>query len=296
MTDPDKSKKFMLLTDPVLEKYGVKIFVMREDLTHPVAGGNKFRKLKYNLERAKSENKTTLVTFGGAWSNHIAATAFAGKENGFKTIGIIRGEKTEPLNLTLKRASGCEMKLIYMDRASYRDKEAALEVALRNHDKAEYYVIPEGGSNYEGYRGCVEITSEIDFDFNYICTPCGTGTTLAGIASSLNGNQKAIGFSVLKNNPGTMKNVADFLKQDNLQASILNLQYFNDYHFGGYAKSTSELDHFVKRFVEINKIAIEPVYTGKMFFGIYDLVKKGFFKKGDVVIAVHTGGLQYFTP
>lgn len=287
------SEKFKLLTDVVLNKSGVEIFVMREDLVHPIVGGNKFRKLKYNIEKAKAENKTTLITFGGAYSNHIAATAYAGKENGLKTIGIIRGEKTEPLNLTLKRAVKCGMKLIYVDRTTYRDKEATLDIVMKNRHRKKYYIIPEGGNNYEGFKGCTEIVNDIDFDFDYICVPCGTGTTLAGIAFSLKPHQKAIGISVMKNNPEIMENVKHLLKQTNFQFSKSNFQYFDEYHFGGYAKSPSELDEFIKRFIALNKIEIEPVYTGKMFFGLYDRIKKNFFKKGAVIIAIHTGGLQY---
>ncbi|MEO5569933.1 MAG: pyridoxal-phosphate dependent enzyme [Bacteroidia bacterium] len=287
MSIPQNANKFTRLTDPVLQKYGVKVFVMRDDLMHPVTGGNKFRKLKYNLKKAKAENKTTLVTFGGAWSNHIAATAYAGKEYGFRTIGIIRGEKTDPLNLTLERASEGGMELLFVDRTTYRDKELALKSALKNRNTKDFYFIPEGGSNYEGFKGCCEITKEIDFDFNYICCPCGTGTTLAGIASSLKENQKALGFSVMKNNFSIEEQVKQF--------SLLQSSYtlFYEYHFGGYAKSTPELEEFVERFTETNKIEIEPIYTGKMFFGIYDLILKGFVKKGEIVVAVHTGGLQY---
>jgi 1-aminocyclopropane-1-carboxylate deaminase len=290
---PANSEQFTLLTDAALNKSRVKIFVMREDLVHPIVGGNKFRKLKYNLIKATAENKTTLVTFGGAFSNHIAATAFAGKENGFKTIGIIRGEKTESLNLTLKRAAACGMQLIFIDRTTYRDKEAALNVALKNHETKNYYIIPEGGNNAEGFRGCAEIVNDIHFDFDYICLPCGTGTTLAGITSSLKPHQKAIGISVMKNNPEIMENTKQLLKQANLQSSIFNIQYFDDYHFRGYAKATMELDEFVKHFTGVNKIEIEPIYTGKMFFGLYDLIKKHHFKKSAVIVAVHTGGLQY---
>ncbi|MEP7168966.1 MAG: pyridoxal-phosphate dependent enzyme [Bacteroidota bacterium] len=290
MFQEDKSKKFTLLFDCVLDKSGVKIFVMREDLSHPIVGGNKFRKLKYNLEKAKAENKTTLVTFGGAFSNHIAATAFAGKENGFKTIGIIRGEKTEPLNLTLKRAIECGMKLIFIDRTTYRDKEKALNVVLKYHRRKNYYIIPEGGNNYEGFNGCTEIAREIDFDFNYICVPCGTGTTLAGIASSLKEHQKAIGISVMKNNYSIDENVKQFCKNQS------SYQIFHDYHCGGYAKANPDLIEFMRHFIVTQAVGIECIYTGKMFYGIFDLAyNKGIFKKDDVIVAVHTGGLQYLS-
>jgi 1-aminocyclopropane-1-carboxylate deaminase/D-cysteine desulfhydrase-like pyridoxal-dependent ACC family enzyme len=287
MSDHKSPIKFSLLEDPFIKKNDVQVIVMREDLKHPVTGGNKFWKLKYNIEKAKTEKKTTLVTFGGSFSNHIAATAFAGRENGFDTVGIIRGEAIHPLNITLKRAVECGMKLIYVDRTLYRDKSAALQTALKNQSVKNYYVIPEGGSNYEGFKGCVEISGEIKCDFNYICVPCGTGTTLAGIATSLKEHQQAIGISVMKNNYSIDQNTKLFC---NKQSSYT---IFHDYHFGGYAKSTPELDDFVKRFIEINKIEIEPIYTGKMFFGIYELIKNGFFKKGDIVIAIHTGGMQY---
>jgi len=283
------STKFTILSDLVIKKFGVNILVMREDLKHPVVGGNKFRKLKYNLEKAKAENKTTLVTFGGAWSNHIAATAFAGKEYGFKTIGIIRGEKTEPLNLTLKRAAASGMKFIFIDRTTYRNKELALKIALKYHRRKNYYIIPEGGNNYEGFKGCAEIVNDIDFDFNYICVPCGTGTTLAGIASSLKPHQKAIGISVLKNNYSIDQNVKQYCSNQSAY------QIFHDYHCGGYAKSNKSLVAFMHNFLMNHEVGIETIYTGKMFYGIFDLIfNKLFFKKGDVVIAVHTGGLQYF--
>lgn len=288
MFAPEKSKILTPLTDPELEKYGVLVYVKREDLVHPLVGGNKFRKLKYNFEKAKVENKNTIVTFGGPYSNHIAATAFTGKKHGLKTIGIIRGEKTFPLNSTLQRATDNGMELFFTDRATYCTKEIAVEIALKNKEKANCYIIPEGGSNDEGYKGCCEITSEISIDFDYICCPCGTGTTLAGIASELKQHQKAIGFSVLKNNYSLAKSVQAFLKKYPIEPHI-----FNDYHFGGYAKSNDELDKFIKQFNELNHIQIEPVYTGKMFYGIYDLIKKGFFKEKEIVIAIHTGGLQY---
>jgi 1-aminocyclopropane-1-carboxylate deaminase len=283
------------LPDPVLKSFGVEILVLRDELLHPVLGGNKFRKLKYNLIKAKQENKTTLVTFGGAYSNHIAATAFAGKEHGFKTIGLIRGEKTEPLNITLNRAVDCGMELLFIDRETYRDKKVALNTALKDTDRKNFYIIPEGGGNYEGFKGCCEIADEIKMEFNYICCPCGTGTTLAGIAESLKKNQTALGFSVMKNNFSLEKDINAMLsgydKKISGSSSVFKILY--DYHFGGYAKTNDELNDFVKRFGRTNEIEIEPVYTGKMFYGIYDLVQKGFFKRGDIVVAVHTGGLQY---
>ncbi len=290
----ENSKTLFELRDPFLKEFGVTVYVKREDLVHPIAGGNKFRKLKYNIERAQKEKKSTLVTFGGVYSNHIAATAYLGKENDLKTIGIIRGEKPASPNITLKRAVDCGMELKFVERNLYRIQEKALEYALSKseYDFDQCYIVPEGGSNYEGYKGCCEIVPEIGIDFDYVCCPCGTGTTLAGLASAINQRKKqsAIGFSVLKNNFEIEKQVRNFLQFTEHKGSF---RMFHDYHFGGYAKSTIELIAFINRFNSINQIRIEPVYTGKMFFGIYDLVKEGFFKSGETVIAIHTGGLQY---
>ncbi|MFI5220109.1 MAG: 1-aminocyclopropane-1-carboxylate deaminase/D-cysteine desulfhydrase [Bacteroidia bacterium] len=298
MFNPAKSKILTPLTDPLFKEYGITVLVKREDLVHEIAGGNKWRKLKYNLEKAKHENKNTIVTFGGAWSNHIAATAFAGNEFGFKTIGIIRGEKTNPLNITLKRAEQNGMKLIFVDRTTYRNKELSLKAALGNYDKNNLHIIPEGGSNTEGFKGCCEIVQEIDAEFDFICCPVGTGVTLAGIASSLKEKQKAIGFAVMKKIYSFEKIAESFFNHHETitKTDWNNIECFYNYHFGGYAKSNNELNNFVSRFAETNKIEIEPVYTGKMFYGIYDLIKKGFFNRGDVIIAVHTGGLQYLKP
>lgn len=279
-----------LLNDPFLKNYGVEVFVKREDLVHPIVGGNKFRKLKYNLVKAKAENKTTLVTFGGAYSNHIAATAFAGKKEGFNTIGIIRGENIQPLNITLQRAAEDGMQLFFVERELYRDKELALTTVTRNMDKETLYIIPEGGSNAEGFEGCTEIVNDLQIDFDYICCPCGTGITLAGIAASLKEEQSAIGFSVMKNNFSLDESVKELVAE---RSGKHNFQVVHDYHFGGYAKSTLELKEFTEAFIIQNNIQIEPIYTGKLFFGVYEFVKKGVFRKGQKVVVVHTGGLQY---
>lgn len=276
---------------PEAGKYGIRIFVKRDDLLHPVTGGNKFRKLIYNIERARAENKSTLVTFGGAYSNHIAAAAYAGKEAGFKTIGLVRGEKTEPLNNTLTLATSCGMKLIYVSRAMYRNKNETLEQVFREYDKADLYVIPEGGNNEEGFKGCIEITREIEVDFDYICCPCGTGTTLAGIAASLKPHQTAIGFSVMKNNSDIDKTICNYAGKQTGNYTVIH-----DYHFGGYAKTNDALDGFVSTSKTDFQIPVEPVYTGKMFYGVYDLLAKGFFRENSTIIILHTGGLQYLNP
>jgi 1-aminocyclopropane-1-carboxylate deaminase len=272
---------------PDFTKRQVRLYIKREDLIHPHISGNKWRKLKYNLVEAKKQGKKKLLTFGGAYSNHIAATAFAGKEYGFETIGIIRGEEHLPLNPTLQSVKNWGMDLHYVDRESYRDKDSEVFIASLKNRFGDFYLLPEGGANNLAVKGCAEIVNNISVQFNYICCPCGTATTLSGIASSLNSNQKAIGFAALKG--------GDFLN-DNVEAFIGkgfdNWEINNDYHFGGYAKHSKELIDFIDMFAEYHAVPLEPIYTGKMMYGIFDLLNKGFFPEGSSIIAVHTGGLQ----
>lgn len=269
------------VTSDLFSKKKIKLLVLRVDLIHPITGGNKLFKLKYNLLKAKEERQDTLLTFGGAYSNHIAATALAGKENGFKTIGIIRGEKNLPLNKTLQFATDCGMQLEFVSREDYRMKETPEFIHTLIQKFNHFYLIPEGGNNFHGEKGCKEIVDLIHFNFDYICCAVGTGTTLTGIAQSLKPNQTAIGISVSND-----KSVSD-------KMPTANCQLFFDYVFGGYAKTNSVLNNFVTDFNVSTGVAIEPIYTGKLFFGVYDLIKKNYFKRGSTVVVVHSGGLQY---
>jgi len=253
--------------------------------------GNKWHKLKYNIQEARKQGKDSLLTFGGAYSNHIYATASAGKIYNFKTIGIIRGEEHIPLNPTLAFAKDNGMKIYYLDRTSYRKKSSSEIINQLQEKFGDFYMLPEGGTNEFAVKGCSEIISRINVDFNYVCCPCGTGGTLAGLISGLNGNRFALGFAVLKGASFLKENVQLLLQNSNgnfLQNWDINLEY----HFGGYAKTDSILLDFVDRFTSNTKIPIEPIYTGKMLFGIYDLAAKGFFKEESQIIALHTGGLQ----
>lgn len=269
------------------------LFVKREDLIHPYLSGNKWYKLKYNLQEAKRLKKDSLLTFGGAYSNHIYSTSAAGKIINLNTIGIIRGEEHTPLNPTLSFAKANGMKLFYLDRKSYRKKNSSKIINELKIKFGDFYLLPEGGTNELAVKGCREILNSINIDFDYICCPCGTGGTIAGLISGLKGKKFALGFAVLKG--------ASFLKEDvsALLIKVDNNKYDNwdinlDYHFGGYAKYNRELLKFVYEFVSKNKISIEPIYTGKMFFGIYDLISKGYFPDGSKIVAIHTGGLQGF--
>jgi 1-aminocyclopropane-1-carboxylate deaminase/D-cysteine desulfhydrase-like pyridoxal-dependent ACC family enzyme len=274
-----------------LKSRDIRLFVKRDDLLHPVLSGNKIRKLKYNLIEARKEGYETLLTFGGAYSNHIYALAAAGEIYGFKTIGVIRGEKYDPLNPTLLFASSKGMHLHYMPRRAYKDKYASKTIEKLKHEYGEFYLIPEGGTNALALKGCSEIVEEIDIPFDFITSCCGTGGTLGGIIAGLNGKQYAIGFPVLKNGAFLQRDIQDHIISYN-NSVYLNWHLELDYHFGGYAKYTSDLINFINGFKNDHNIQLDPVYTGKMMFGIFDMIKKDKFKNGTDILAIHTGGIQ----
>jgi len=277
--------------DSFISSFGVRLLVQRTDLNHPHISGNKWFKLKYNIAEAKKNNFETLLTFGGAFSNHIAATAAAGKKFGFKTIGIIRGDEKNELNNTLQFASDCGMELIFISREKYREKENIEFIEELKNRFGKFYLLPEGGSNLLAVKGCAEIIQNSTISFDCICCSCGTGTTIAGIASTLKTTQKAIGFSALKGadflEPSIEKYIFEFTGERKM-----NWEINHDYHFGRYAKVTNELKKFMIDFEKNNHIPLDFVYTGKLFFGIYDLIRKGYFVKGETVLVLHTGGLQ----
>ncbi|MEA5403337.1 pyridoxal-phosphate dependent enzyme [Arcicella sp. DC2W] len=274
-----------LIKDSVLASYNIKLYLKRDDLIHPTVTGNKWRKLKFNLIEAKEKGFDQLLTFGGAYSNHIYATAAAGKAFGFKTVGIIRGDELTPdSNDTLRFAHHCGMELIFVTRLDYNFRN---RLTRQYGDK--YYVLPEGGTNDLAIKGVNEMVDEIYEVINpdYVCSAVGTGGTLAGIVSGVSGKTKAIGFASLKGKgllKGQIEKLLPFEKEFELN---------EQYHFNGYAKTTPELIDFIKGFEERNpNIQLEQVYTGKMMFGIYDLIKKGYFPENSIIVAVHTGGLQ----
>ena len=269
------------------KKQDVKLFIKREDQIHLSISGNKYRKLKYNLIEAKKQSFKTLLTFGGAYSNHIAAVASAGNQFGFKTIGVIRGEELEGKineNKTLDFAAKCGMELKFVSREDYRNKDSRIFIEKLKENIGAFYLIPEGGTNALAIIGCEEILTESDFKFNYICCSVGTGGTISGLINCSQSSQQVLGFSALK---------GDFLKDDISKFAIKNnWKLITDYHFGGYAKINSELVSFINEFKQNSNIPLDPIYTGKMMFGIFDLIEKGYFPKGSKILAIHTGGLQ----
>jgi 1-aminocyclopropane-1-carboxylate deaminase len=270
----------------------VSLFLKREDLLHPMISGNKYRKLYYNIKKAKALNATKLITFGGAYSNHILATASAGFEFGFKTLGIIRGEelakditKTLSINPTLNAAHKLGMDFHFISRKNYALKSTTtfLNDLLVRYPNA--YIIPEGGTNALAVKGCEAILGEDTASFDIICCSIGTGGTISGIINSSLEHQRVIGFPALK---------GDFLKKEiaNTCLNKGNWELVTDYHFGGYAKITKDLITFNNSFYQLTGILLDPIYTGKMVYGVVDLIQKNKIRAGSKILLIHTGGLQ----
>lgn len=271
---------------PILKEKGVQLTVKREDLLFPEISGNKYRKLKYNLLAAKASKQRTLLTFGGGFSNHIAATAFAGKHYGFQTIGVIRGEELAhgPLNPTLALALNNGMHLHFISREDYRKKEHLDFIKNLEAAFGTFYLLPEGGTNALAVKGCSEMINALDQRFSHIALSVGTGGTLAGISKAAFPHQEVLGFSALK---------GDFLQKDIRNFTLeKNWRLLLDFHFGGYAKIKPDLVAFINNFKAATQLSLDPIYTGKMAFGLLDMIKNDHFKPGSDILMVHSGGLQ----
>ena len=287
------------INEPAAAARGVRLLLWRDDLVNPDLPGNKARKLKYNLAAARQQGHHTLLTFGGAYSNHTAAVATAGRLFGFKTIGLIRGDaptegmKRPPLNPTLARATADGMALHYLDRSSYR-RRAALEFIVEQLARfGPAYVLPEGGTNALALPGCAELVAEIRHrtGFDALAVAAGTGGTLAGIVTGLVGEEQAVGVAALKSG-GFLKDEIDALIQQATGQAFANFSLHTDYHFGGYANYSAELLGFIQRFQDKHGILLDPIYTGKLLYGVLNLIDNGYFPRGSTVVAIHTGGLQ----
>lgn len=267
--------------------YDIRLFVKREDRIHPVIPGNKYRKLRYNLREARRGKYSRLLTFGGAFSNHIAAVAAAGAATGFSTVGIIRGEELEAKideNPTLRYARECGMTLKFVSRSAYRLKTEPLFLEALQKEFGPFYLLPEGGTNALAVKGCEEIIGEADRVFDMICCPVGTGGTLCGLINSAFDCQYVLGFSAVK---------GDFLQADIRRfVHKEHWKLINNYHFGGFGKVNAGLIAFINDFKRKTGIPLDPVYTGKMIYGIMELIEAGYFKAGSKILAIHTGGLQ----
>lgn len=273
------------------EASNISLHIKREDLIDPFVSGNKFRKLKYNISEAQKCNSTKILTFGGAFSNHIAATAAAGNKYGINTIGVIRGEelgqdidKTLATNETLRYAVAHGMQLHFVSRDWYKHKDEESSIEELKTRFGDFYLLPEGGTNPLAIKGCEEILTEEDSAFNYICCSIGTGGTIAGIINASSQDQKVLGFPALKG--------AWLASEIKKYTDRKNWDLITDYHFGGYAKFNEELVNFINEFHQKHQISLDPVYTGKMLFGIIDMIENEKFPQNSRILAIHTGGLQ----
>jgi len=275
---------------PIKNPYGIRLYIKREDLIHPFVSGNKYRKLKYNLIEAKQQGKHTLLTFGGAFSNHIAAVAYAGKQGGFKTVGVIRGDELSEsisTNPTLRFAKAQGMEFRFVSRADYRKKEDDCILQDLKHHYGYPYTIPEGGTNALAVKGCKEILNTEDLQYHYICCCVGTGGTISGLINASKLGQTVLGFPALK---------GDFLQSEIAKfATQNNWKLIREYHFGGYAKINTELVTFINAFKSKYNVPLDPIYTGKMLYGVFDKIESGYFQNNSKILVIHTGGLQGIT-
>lgn len=261
--------------------------VLRLDKINAWYGGNKYYKLKKNLEEFYSGNYSSIITFGGAYSNHIYSLAAIGKELGIKTIGYIRGFEPNNLTSTLHFAKECGMELVSISRTDYSLKNEKFFIDTLQKKHPNCLLIPEGASNDLGIKGCKEITREIACNFDYIVVACGTGSTLAGIVSGLKPHQMAIGISVVKG----VDTLSSFVCNKNPEKRN-NFKVLFDYHYGGYAKKSLLLEQFVTGFYKENQVPLDMVYTAKAMAGLFDLMEKNLFEPRSKIVFVHTGGLQ----
>ncbi|KJV07486.1 1-aminocyclopropane-1-carboxylate deaminase/D-cysteine desulfhydrase [Methylocucumis oryzae] len=273
--------------DKLFSQHRIELWLKRDDLLHPVISGNKWRKLKYILNHALQSGCNELLSMGGAYSNHLHALAYAGYQLGLSTQAYIRGEEPQSHNATLNDLSQWGMQLHFISRSAYKN--------LRNYKnwqdlpgiQRHQYWIPEGGSTSLAMAGVAELAQELPADVHYLCVPCGTGITLAGIIKHIDNKANVIGFAACKNADTIISDLQTWLTPAH-HYWHLNL----DYHLGGFAKITPELIAFMQQIEQQTGIPLEPIYTGKMLYGIYDLVRRNYFPAGSKIVAIHTGGLQ----
>ncbi|MEU0273954.1 pyridoxal-phosphate dependent enzyme [Streptomyces sp. NPDC006307] len=296
--DPLLPSPLRAAEDERLARHGVRLLLKRDDLIHPDLVGNKWRKLAPNLAAAAGR---PVLTFGGAYSNHLRATAAAGRLLGFPTVGVVRGEELadRPLNPSLARCAADGMRLLFVDRATYRAKDDP-EVLARLLERAPEgcFVVPEGGSNALAVRGCVELGRELraphgragtdaDVAVDVVAVACGTGGTLAGLAAGLGPGQRALGIPVLKG--GFLGAEIRTLQERAFGGPAGDWSLDERFHFGGYARSTPALDDFADDFAQRHGLAIERIYVAKMLYGLFTLAAEGTFPRGTTLAAVITG-------
>lgn len=277
------------INEPLFHAYGVELAIKREDMLHPLVSGNKWRKLKYNLLETRKQGYQTLLSFGGAYSNHIHALAAVGRELDFSTIGLIRGESFARDNPTLSYARQCGMQLHFVDRSTYRRRYDADYIQELTGYFGPCYLLPEGGSNQLAVKGVAEMWQEVSEPFAYVALAAGTGATAAGVIRGAPADTEVRVFAALKGGGFLRHDIPQYLDDS---PNIAHWQLYDDYHFGGYARITPQLIAFMDRFEALHKIPLDPVYTAKMLYGVYAQIREGKIAPGSRVLAIHTGGLQ----
>jgi 1-aminocyclopropane-1-carboxylate deaminase len=279
---------------PLMDRLQLKVGVKREDLLHPQLGGNKLYKLYHHLKAAKCAGVDHVVSFGGAWSNHIYALAAAGESLGLRTTGIIRGERPASLSATLADASAMGMSLHFISRQAYREKRDPVFLQQLKQEFGPCYIVPEGGGDLLGAQGCADLGRGLGelrstYPFDVVCCAVGTGSTLAGIASGLPSDTSVYGFSVLKGE-GDLRQEIDGFERALGRGANCTLEAA--FHCGGYARFPAELREFVVDFEEQTGVLLDPVYTAKMMWGIACKARAGHWAASTRILALHSGGLQ----
>ncbi len=279
------------MVETILSKqFGVNLLIKRDDLIHPTISGNKWRKLKYNLRYAQKSGSKLIISFGGAYSNHLHALAFAAQDAGIKVLAIVRGEY-DPFNPTIAAIKMQGVAVEFVSRIEYRQRNDAQYISQLQHKYPNATIIPEGGTNELAVQGVAELIDELPTsEIDYICVPCGSGGTTAGLLSKLPPDIKVISVPVLKNAAYLKQDIASLIKP--MLWDDTNLLFIEGYDFGGYGKIKPELLEFIEDFYQQTGVKIEPVYSGKMIFAICELISKGYFKRGSTIVLIHTGGMQ----
>ncbi|MCZ4409361.1 pyridoxal-phosphate dependent enzyme [Cryomorphaceae bacterium 1068] len=280
-----------------LNEKGIRLTIKRDDLIHDEVSGNKWRKLKWNIDNALQSDRKTILTFGGAHSNHIAATAAAAQLHGLRSIGIIRGEEVDLNNPTLRKARENGMEIHRVSRSEFREIEDRDYIESLRHHFGPFYLIPQGGQNHYGVQGCSEIMSELTKDYDRIFVACGTATTLSGMALANKARAEIYGVSALKGGDFLIETVKYYVKKtfNDLETEediLAKIHLITDSHFGGYAKIKPELIHFMRNFAEETGVKLDPVYTAKTGFAMFDFAKKIDLLKTENWLLIHSGGMQ----
>lgn len=289
------------LEHPLFQQHGVRVFIKRDDLIHPIISGNKWRKLKGNLAHAKALNKKGVLTFGGAYSNHIHALAYACQQQGLASLGIIRGEEHYQSNYTLRWAKHWGMTLSFVDRETYRQRHQQGFLDELSKAYPDYIIVPEGGSNSLALSGMAEVMTELgdQQQFDTLMLPVGSGGSIAGLLSNTTkqgantqSSQRILGVAVLKNAEYLVKEIKQLIGKETSSSSTTSWQLLTEHHCGGYAKYSVEDANRLADIIEITGVPFEPVYSGKMVLALFQLLEQGYFAEGQTIMLLHTGGLQ----